>query len=239
MTLTITPARLTRWLSLAVGCLVLAGLAGQFSKRVLGHDQLLGFVRLFDLDGEGNIPAWYSSMTLLAAAGLLAIIARATRQARAPYALHWTALAVIFLGLSIDEAASIHELAVKPLRAALGIRGVLLFAWVIPGGAVVGLVGLAYFRFVLRLPAEIRRLVVIAGGMYVGGALGLEMVGGYITEQWGGKSLAYLAEVVVEETMEMAGIVVFIHALLSYIGRHVGQVQVRVDTGGPDPPGGR
>lgn len=58
MTVTIIPARVTRWLSLVVACLVLASLAGQFSKYVLGHDRLLGLVPLFDLDREGNVPTW-------------------------------------------------------------------------------------------------------------------------------------------------------------------------------------
>lgn len=78
MTLAIDPARVTRCLSIVVGLLVVASLGGQFSKRVLGHDRLLGLVSLFNLDYEGNIPSWYSSIALLLAAGLLMVIARAS-----------------------------------------------------------------------------------------------------------------------------------------------------------------
>ena len=43
------------------------GLAGQVSTHFLDHGRLLGLVRLFHLDGEGNFVAWFHSMLLLAA----------------------------------------------------------------------------------------------------------------------------------------------------------------------------
>jgi hypothetical protein len=230
MTLTISVERVTRWLTLAVAAVVLAGIGGYISKHGFGHDRLLGLVRLFDLNGEGNVPAWFSSALLLVAAGLLALIAHARREIGAPYALHWAGLALIFLALSLDETASIHEMAGRVLRPALRASGVLAFTWVIPGGAVVAFLGLVYLRFVNRLPPETRRLVVLAGGLYVGGVLGLELVGSYLAYRWGEDSLAFLAEVVVEETMEMAGAVVFIRALLGYLATDVGEVRLTVET---------
>jgi len=231
MNLVIDPARVTRWLSVVVGLLVVASLGGQFSKRVLGHDQLLGLVAFVDLDQEANLPTWYSSMTLLGAALLLMVIARAKWRTWAPYARHWAVLAAIFVGLSIDEAARIHELATLPVRKVLHPGGVLAFAWVIPAGAFVAVVGLAFLSFVRHLPAATRRLFVLAGGLYVGGALGFELVGGWISERWGLAGLAYLAEATLEETAEMMGIVIFIHALLTYIAREIGPVEWRVTTG--------
>lgn len=229
MTIAISPTRLTRLLSAIVACLVLASVGGQVSKLVVGHDRLLGFVHLFDLDKEANVPTWYSSATLLIASALLAVIACAKRQQRAPFSIHWSALALIFLYISLDETAGVHELSVLPLRTALGLHGALYFAWVIPAAAVVTLVGLAYLRFVFHLPAQIRRLVVIAGGVYVGGALGMELVGGWLAERSGQETLAYVLAATVEEALEMAGIVVFIHALLRYIGAELGEVRVAVD----------
>ena len=141
MTFTISPARVTRLLSVIVTGLVLASVAGQFANLVLGRDRLLGFVRLFDVDKEGNVPAWYSSAALLIASALLAVIAGAKRQRRAPYWIHWSALALIFLYISLDETAEIHELSVLPLRTALRLHGVFYFAWVIPAAVVVLVVG--------------------------------------------------------------------------------------------------
>lgn len=227
MTLTISPARLTRLLLMVLSALILAHAAGQFSKHALGYGRLLGLIPAFDLDLEANVPTWASAVGLLLSAGLLGAIARAKRQAGAPYARHWAALALIFAALSVDEAASIHELASKPVREALGAGGIFRFAWVIPGGAFVLLVGLAYARFLLALPRATRRLFVAAAVLYVGGALGMEMAGGYIVERFGRTSAAYLVSATVEESLEMLGIVVFIHALTAYLGAEVGEVRLR------------
>jgi len=139
--------------------------------------------------------------------------------------------------MSVDEASSIHELAIRPLRSALGVQaGVLYFTWVVPAGAAVLLVGIAYLRFVLHLPAATRRLFVIAGGVYVGGALGLELIGGYLASHHGGEGLAYLAEVTIEETMEMSGAVLFIHGLMGHIRRELGEVRITFGAAGPAVP---
>lgn len=227
MTIMISARTVARALSVTVALLLLAGVTTQFSKHVLGHDVLLGLVRLFDLNGEGNIPAWYSSMALLLSSALLAVIARAKRFARDPYVWHWAVLAVIFLGFSFDEAASLHEMLVKPLRAALHARGVLYFTWVIPAAAFVLVVGLSYLRFLAHLPEGTRRRFIIAGGLFIGGALGVELAGGYVADMSGGDNLLQAGLVALEEGMEMVGIVVFIHALLSYLGAQVGEVRIR------------
>lgn len=227
MSITLSHRRIVWVLATIVLCLLLASVAGQLSKHLWGHDRLLGFVRLFDLGQEGNVPTWYQSMTLLACAGLLAAIARRRRRLGAPYAVHWTVLAVIFLGLSIDEAASIHEMAVHPLRAAWHARGIFYFAWVIPGGAAVLLVGLAYLPFLAALSAPTRGLFIAAGALYVGGALGMELVGGYVADYHEKENLAYIVASTVEEGLEMVGIVIFIRALMGYLGGTTGTVELR------------
>ena len=51
------------------------------------------------------------------------------------------------------------------------------------------IVGLAYARFLFELPAKTRNLFLIAATLYVEGALGIEMVGGYYSSQMGGKDV--------------------------------------------------
>jgi hypothetical protein len=233
MSITLSHRRITWVLATIVLCLLLASTAGQLSKHLWGHDRLWGFVRLFDLDQEGNVPTWYQAMALLVCAGLLTAITRHRRRLGAPYAVHWTVLAVIFLGLSIDEAASIHEMAVHPLRAAWHTRGIFYFAWVIPGGAFVLLVGLAYLPFLAALPGPTRRLFIAAGALYVGGAVGMELVEGYVVEGYvvegyhGTENLAFIVASTVEEGLEMVGIVIFIRALMGYLGDTTGTVELR------------
>jgi hypothetical protein len=64
---------------------------------------------LLHLSQEGNLPTWYSSVQWFSVAALLAIfVARhANRGVRCSWAL--AALPLLFLGLSLDEVASIHE----------------------------------------------------------------------------------------------------------------------------------
>jgi hypothetical protein len=228
VTISVSPARLARLLTLVVCALVAAGLGSVVWSHVLGERSGLGLIHLFDLDNESTVPSWYSSSALLAAAGLLGLIARVERERASRDWRYWTGLAVIFALLSVDEAASIHELAIRPLRLALGVRGVLAFAWVIPGAALVALVGAIYLGFLFRLPAPTRWRFVLAGGLFVGGALGLEMVGGALYTAYG-MGVETALESVVEEALEMAGIVVFIHALLVYLGQVALPIAFRIE----------
>jgi len=62
----------------------------------------------------------------------------------------------------------------------------------------------------------------------VGGALGMEMVGGYYADAVTQRNLTYGLMVCVEEILEMVGVIVFIYALVSYIGSHVENIDLRV-----------
>jgi len=97
-----------------VGCLTLASLAGQVSTYVLGHSTHLGFVNLFNLNNEMNVPAWHSSSTLLLCSILLGLIANHKMREGDGYSLHWVGLALIFVFLSLDEAISVHERLIAP-----------------------------------------------------------------------------------------------------------------------------
>ena len=79
------------------------------------------------------------------------------------------------------------------------------------------LFALVYLRFLLHLPAGTRNLFILAGGLYVGGALIVDAVGANEWFQDKGITLAYLATGTLEELLEMQGVVVFIFALLRYL----------------------
>lgn len=174
---------------------------------------------LFHLSDEGNAPAWFSSMLLLGCGVLLAAIAGHPRAGRP---LHWGGLAIVFLGLSLDEAASFHERVTFPLQAILGIEGgrsVFHNTWVLAAIPLVLLLGIVYVRFLLELPKPHRTRFLIAGALYLTAVLGVEMVGGAINSLWGGgDELRYQAAVVLEEGLEMSGLIVFLHALLGFMG---------------------
>ena len=229
----ISPRRLARILSFAALGLTLASVAGSLSAFYLSPGEGLlkemqeSFVRLFYLDAEANVPTWYSASALLLCSALLAMIACAKRAQQDPCVRHWTAMAVVFLCLSIDEEAILHEMAIRPLRLALHTDGLLYYAWVVPGAAAVLLFALAHLRFLWRPPPRTRVLFCVAGAVYVGGAIGVEALSGLRAARYGEGDSVYVMIATVEELMEMTGVVVFIYALLDYMGRHLGEVTLR------------
>jgi len=208
---------ITKTLLIIVAVLFAASCVGAFFRYGMGHPQVYGFVPLFDLDAEENIPTYFSSCILLLASALLFLIAIAKKRINDRFTWHWFCLAFIFLYLSIDESASLHELTIEPVRNLTGAGSVLYFAWVIP--AMIGLVILAicYFRFLFSLPPKTRNLFFLAAVLYVGGAIGLELPEGYWAEKTGGDDFVYWIFVSIEEPLEMLGVVCFIHALLGYL----------------------
>ena len=234
VTLVISPGKLALTLALIVLCLLLGHVITQSVKIHYGYKTLGGIIPEFDLNSENNIPTWYSSSALLLASALLAMIALVKLQWQETYARHWVVLAVIFLFLSIDEAASLHEkgselaLLIMPSIVDSGYLGrYLYFPWVVFGVTFVLLFSLAYLRFLIHLPAKTRSLFVLAGIIYVGGALGVEMLGARDFYLYGeGRPLVHSMLILWEEGFEMFGIVVFIYALTSYLGSRLTNLRI-------------
>ena len=185
---------------------------GGSSNSVLGP-----VLDLFSVNLEQSIPTWYNALLLVIAGALLAVIAVAKRAQGDRYTLYWSGLAVIFIYLSIDESAVIHEILSDPLQTMFHTTGYLAFGWQIVAAPLVVVFALVYLRFLLHLPAVTRNLLILAGGLYVGGALVVDAISANEWVQDNGITLIYLAIGTLEELMEMQGIVVFIYALLRHL----------------------
>ena len=223
----IKPWTVTRALIIIVAFLTCASVAGQAAKYFWGIERAGGLIPGFDLDREANFPNWYQSTTLFCCSVFLSIIAVVTKRRRGPRLFQWGFLAFVFLMMSIDEEVSLHERLIEPLHNGLHTSGFLLYAWVIPGMIFVIGMAWAYWRFLKDLPPTTRKLFLIAGIIYVGGAVGMEMVGGEYRTLHGVENFHYAMLANLEEFLEMAGIIVFIYALLAYLGRLGTEVSVR------------
>lgn len=182
-----------------------------------GGELALALLDLFSVNAEETIPTWYATLLLFTAAILLFFIAALKRKKAQPYARHWLGLSLIFLYLSMDEGAVIHEIASDVIETRFETTGYLSFGWVIVFVPLVIIIGMIYLRFLFHLPVRTRSLFIVAGLIYVGGAVGVEVIS---ANRWyidGGVSFPYLAIATVEELFEMLGVVVFIYALLDYI----------------------
>jgi hypothetical protein len=213
MTITFESKKVAVFLGTIIIFLIIANIVGIVSYYYFGSHR----IALFNLDREGNIPTLFSATALLLCAGLLAVIATARRRQKKREYLYWAGLALIFLFLAVDDGAAIHENIIRPLRNALHTSGILYFAWVIPYGIFVIATGLIYLRFLFSLTARIRYLIIFAGILFVGGALGFELIGGKWTELYGQENVAYALITTCEQSLQMVGILVFIYALMSYI----------------------
>ncbi len=176
-----------------------------------------GFIRLFYLDGEANVPAWFQSTTLLTCSFLLALIWHRMKAWGATR--HWQIMALIFLLLSLDEAACLHEGIGSLLSGVVHTSGVFTYAWVIPGGVFALVFFLSSWNFLQQLPKITRWQFILAGLLYVSGTLGWEMLGGWYDSMQGSRNLTYMTLTTLEEGSESIGIVLFIRALLIYLKR--------------------
>ncbi|BAZ44926.1 hypothetical protein NIES4102_19430 [Chondrocystis sp. NIES-4102] len=184
------------------------------------YDYRSDWMDLFNLDRELNFPTWYSTLMLAFCAFLLRIIAIGKKQERDRYAADWKLLSFIFFLLAIDEILSIHEILIIPeVSKALNLPWFLHSMWVIPGTIFVFWFAKRYWKFSRHLPQISQRHFITAGGIYIGGALIMEMVGSYLAEAQGQQHLPYALAATVEEILEMIGTVIFIYGLLYYLSK--------------------
>lgn len=229
--ISLNPSSIARILGAVAFFLVLASVAGQLTVYLTGHEQVYGLVRLFNVDTELNLPAFFSTFILVFAALLLAVITVLEKKRMTAHISHWAVLTFGFLLMAVDEAVSLHEMLVEPTRKLLGDDnlGAFYFAWVIPGIVIVLVLALYFLKFLLHLPAKTRFTFLLAAIIYLGGAISFELIGGRYAELHGSHNLTYNMFATIEESLEMAGVIIFIRALLIYIASNFKEVHFRLD----------
>jgi len=175
----------------------------------------------FDLNAEGNIPALFSAGLWLGASALALVCMRRSRAEGWPLGGYWPLMAVLFLYLAIDETVMIHERISTVLSGMYAFSGAFLYAWVIAGLAFLGLVGLVFLRFLAALRPVNLALLVLAAGIFVSGAVGVEMMGAAYDS--GGEvpgtfalGLNWRRAIALEEGLEMLGVILLIHVMLRF-----------------------
>ena len=222
MKFTIKKTRIIRNLFIFVGLLLIGNLISIYLRlQTSGVDEKVPrlIIKLFDFNLEANLPTYFSSLILLINGILLALIGARYRILAEKY-WHWIGLAAIFFFLALDEMIQIHEQLRAPMEALLDTSGLFYFAWFIPYIIITIIIGIAYFKFLMRLPKRILKFFIIAGVLFISGAVGMEAIGGMYSEQYGEETLAYYLMYTVEETLEMSGALVFLYALMLYISSH-------------------
>jgi len=210
--------RLTARLLRALVAIELLLVALYWLDILCGEPSLLN--PLFDLDGEANIPAWFSSAQLLLIALTLWTANRFRRPEPLPSRRFLNLLAVGFFLLSLDETAQVHE----TITGVIGSRYADWMPHLVSSHkafAVLAVVGLCWVMKTFYKDARAawrwsrRECTICLLGVSVvllGGSL-IEAIG-YLYLQKG--TLAYHIEVSVEEFLEMLGETLILRAALAF-----------------------
>lgn len=228
--ITLNPSTITRILAITAFLLVLASLAGSLLKYLAGHGSIYGLIPLFNVDTEQNIPTFFSTFLLLIAALLISVITILKRNQADSHLSHWVVLSFGFFIMAMDEAATLHELlgAIIHMLLKRDTVSFLNFVWVIPGIALVIVLAIYFLRFFLHLPSKTRLAFLLSASLYLAGAIGLELIEGRYFELYG-EDLTYSLMTTIEESLEMAGIIIFNQSLLLYIGENFKDIQFHID----------
>ncbi|WP_161602089.1 hypothetical protein [Tautonia marina] len=229
----LSPGSAFKWLAAIV--VVLTAISGliQFLSLGLGHNRLLGFARLFDVGLDANVPTWWSSLALTLCAALMVLIGAEHRRRGDSSSRSWWFLAAIVCFLSIDETAVIHErvgnsvsVMLQELLTGSSIWGgaYWIYAYLIPGI----ILSIVYLRFYFRLPTRTRWLVTLGGGALVTGGVVCEALAHHLLRPSLGE-VAYQVMTIVEEFLEMIGVVILVSGLLDYIHLAFGGLTLSLD----------
>lgn len=170
---------------------------------------------LLDVDVEQSAFTWLSVVALFVVAQLLFRAAGDAAARNERFRWHWLVLAVLFLLVSIDEFTGLHEKLSSAMASRTTHTGMMYFVWAAPAG-LISLAGLAAFiPFIRSFPPRLAMLAIVSAALYLGGAVGMEMIGGSVAEVEGIESLRYRMLANVEEGLELGGTLLFIYVLLS------------------------
>lgn len=164
-------------------------------------------LRWFDVNSERNVPTAWSAFLLLGSAVTAALLVLARSRGR----LGWLLVSAVAAYLALDEGLELHERLNDVGRTLTDDR--VHFAWVVPGAVAAAAVGLVLLRQLRSQSAEVRRRLVLAGVVYLSGAVVVEVVSGQVLRAVGG-GRAYVLVTSLEEGLEMAGAALLLAALL-------------------------
>lgn len=225
--LSITPQSAAKMLILLGAFLLAAHSCVLILKYGFGYDYLRGFADKFHLNKEANLPTMASSLILMLASALLAYTAANTPKRARPGV--WWMLAAVFLFLSIDETVQIHELLSEPTHNAVQADWLPPFAWVLPYGVAALFLGVLTLPWFLKLDRTSQIRFFIAGCIYVGGALGVELLEGVSLQRIdptlspealaaANQHLSHELLTSLQECMEYVGSAYFLYALVRRLG---------------------
>lgn len=175
------------------------------------------YLKRFDLNKERNLPTYAQGIQMLLVAGLLYLISQEARKNDRKNGKYWFSLSWIFVFLTLDEVFQIHDRLNDILKPLASLSQHLHFPWVVVYVPLLLVVGAFYIKFLAGLPRRWAWHIIMAGGVYVTGAVVMEIIGASYTARYGRRHLGYAFFTSVEEILEIAGMAYFAIVLICYI----------------------
>ena len=121
--------------------------------------------------------------------------------------------------MAFDEGTEIHEMMSGVMEQWVTPKGYLRWLWVLPYGFAVLIIATLYLNFLMRLASATRFRFILAALIFLGGAIGFEMLSAQERDLIVGRNYTVLYCVLysLEEFLEMVGVAVFIYALLKHL----------------------
>lgn len=180
------------------------------------------FFRKTNFNIERNAPTIYSSCLHFIAAILMAYVAMSKLKIRNDKTFWW-GMSFVLLFTGLDELLVFHEKLGRAVSESFETSGILFFAWIIPYIIGIIILLLLIFKPMLRLPKETMLKFIAGGGIFILGAVGIEMFTGWYIEE-NKLDLTKLLVIpdtfilsTIEEFLEMAGMAFYIYAVLEFI----------------------
>lgn len=220
--LILTPPRLIQLLGILLAFLFFMHGLTLLVAHGLGFPVAMGFVPLFHVDFENNIPT-FVAFVLLLCCGLVSAWSSALEGARPRHRRAWAFLALLFMLLAADEAFSFHEQLGIFLYARFSHLDLPMYAWVVPYGLIVLLLGLFLLRWFFELERGVQLSLFAAGAIFLAGAIGLELIASGHYEALPAEREAYRTLTgdllsTVEEACEFVGASWFLYTVLQRLG---------------------
>ncbi|MDO5645743.1 MAG: hypothetical protein Q4G21_08685 [Dermabacter sp.] len=216
-----SPLPHTRWLLLILGGVsalisicsaLLYVVVARMEERTWRWDWLWG--QMF-VGEEANVATWWAASLWL----MLALVAVAVALVAPRLRLLWFFVALVAVYASVDEATMVHEelYRVGDLLVPLLPFDPFSYTWVVGGIIAIVIVATVLIPLAIRLPRTVLVGLVVAGAMFVLGAVVVETVGGHVQDRVGPETWPVLALIHVEEALEYFGVVLAIAAVASML----------------------
>lgn len=216
--------KFTLVLSLLALLLIAVHLVLQYLNLVVFYEKngvIFELSNRFDLDDEVSVPTWFSQFLLLAIAffcGLSAMLHSGDKAKKAA----WWLLAGLGAALSIDESASLHEFILQVIHVYLYNEAqptLLSNAWWYLLPFILILAGALAIYIFRKLPKKTAIFFIVGGSLFLIGSVGFDAVNIAVEKaSFANQGLLVAAE----ETLEIAGSLVILYAVISYLENNFG-----------------